>query len=146
MPLIWRGMRLAEGKPEIGSGGNLLGVRIGPGKGDDILEENGYVQPRTGGMSVSPTVEALPPHRIPRRLRDKKPQQFPDACGSNQLFCWWMGEGLFVPGPVAQDLFFRPDPQNPKNHGFVEPERRMLVGIYEAALAATRDRWKRWEE
>jgi hypothetical protein len=139
-------MRLAEGKPEVGPGGNLLGVRIGPAKGDDIPEENGFVQPRTGGMSVSPNVAALPPHRIPRRLRDKNPKRFPDACGSNQLYCWWMGGGPFVPGRVAQDLFFRPDPQNQKQHGFVEPERRMPVANFEAALAATRDQWKRWEE
>jgi hypothetical protein len=142
MPLIWRGMRMADGRPEVGRAGNLLGVRVGAGETDDISEEDGYVQPSTGGMSVSPSLETLPPHRIPRRLQSR----YPEAIGSNQLHCWSMGEGAFVRGGVADHLVLRPDPENPERHGFVEPERKMPVAEYEAAIAATRDQWRRWEE
>jgi hypothetical protein len=57
-----------------------------------------------------------------------------------------MGEGDFVAGPVADGLALRPDPDRPHEHGFVEPEREMPVGDYEAAIAATRGLWSRWEE
>lgn len=142
MPLIWRGMRMADGRPEVGQAGNLLGVRVGAGESDDIPEENGYVQPGMGGMSVSPSLETLPPHRIPRRLRSR----FPDATGSNRLHCWAMGEGAFVRGRLVEHLVLRPDPEAPERHGFVEPEQRMPVGEYEAAITATRNQWRRWEE
>lgn len=142
MPLIWRGMRMADGRPEVGRGGNLLGIRVGAGETNDIPEENGYVQPRTGGMSVSPSLEALPPHRIPRRLQSR----FPEAIGSNHLHCWSMGEGAFVHAKLAERLILRPDPEAPERHGFVEPEQRMPVVEYEAAITATRDLWRRWEE
>ncbi|MGH7172843.1 MAG: hypothetical protein ACRELG_21390 [Gemmataceae bacterium] len=142
MPLIWRAMRMANGQPEVGRAGNLLGVRVGASEADDIPEENGFVQSDTGGMSVSPSLETLPPHRLPRRLRSR----FPEANGSNQLYCWSMGEGAFVSGVVAEHLVLRIDPEEPERHGFVEPERKMPAAEYEAAIAATRDHWKRWEE
>lgn len=142
MPLIWRAMRMANGRPEVGRAGNLLGVRVGASETDDIPEESGFVQPGTGGMSVSPSLETLPPHRIPRRLRNR----FPEATGSNQLYCWSMGEGAFVSGTLAEHLVLRIDPEAPERHGFVEPERRMPVADYEAAIAATQDQWKKWEE
>jgi hypothetical protein len=52
-----------------------------------------------------------------------------------------MGEGLFTEGPFADRLLFRPDPEKPTKHGFIEPAARMPGGEYQAALAATRDRW-----
>jgi hypothetical protein len=133
---------MADGRPEVGPAGNLLGVRVGTAATDDIAEENGCVQPGTGGMSVSPSLETLPPHRIPRRLQSK----FPAAIGSNQLHCWFMGEGAFVADRIAEHLVLRPDPEAPDRHGFVEPERKMTVAEYEAAITSTRDQWKRWEE
>ena len=30
MPRVWRAMRMADGHPEVGRAGNLLGVRVGP--------------------------------------------------------------------------------------------------------------------
>lgn len=137
---------MVDGRPEVGRAGNLLGVRIGTASRDDIDEKDGRVQPGTGGMSVSPSVDALPSHRIPRRLKDKYPERFPDARGPNQLHCWMMGDGEFVAGPLAADLVLRPDPNRPNEHGFVEPEREMPVAEYEAAVTATRDQWSRWEE
>jgi hypothetical protein len=123
-----------------------LGVRVGPQPGDDIPEKDGHVQPGTGGMSVSPSLETLPSHRIPRRFKDKYPERFPDATGSNRLHCWFMGDGAFVTDPVADGLVLRPDPKRPDRHGFVEPEREMPVPDYEAAITATRENWSTWEE
>lgn len=142
MPKIWRGMRRVDDKPETGAGGNLLGVRIGLHESDDIVEEDGYVQPGNGDMSVSPSLETLPPHRMPRRLQSP----FPEASGSNQLYCWSMGEGDFFACQVAVGLVLRPDPKAPERHGFVEPERKMMAAVYQVAVAATRDQWIQWEE
>jgi len=97
-------------------------------------------------MSVSPSVETLPPHRLPRRLQKKYPERFPEASAPNAVYCWSMGEGGFVPGFVADHLRLRLDPEAPERHGFVEPEGRMKVEDYEAALGATRNQWRRWEE
>jgi hypothetical protein len=146
MPRVWRGMRMADGRPEVGRAAYLLGVRVGPVPGNDIDEKDGRVQPGTGGMSVAPSVEALPSHRIPRRLREKYPERFPDADGSNRLHCWLMGDGDFAAGPLARDLVLRPDPKRPDKHGFVEPEREMPAAEYDAAIAETREQWSRWEE
>jgi hypothetical protein len=147
MPLIWRGMRIDEGKPEIGRGAVLLGVRVGPGDGDDINPDgDNCVQPGQGGMSVSPSVETLPPHRVPRRLQKAYPDRLPDASGSNRLHCWWFGEGTFAGGQVAKHLCLRLDPEALALHGFVEPDNRMTLPEYEAALTATQDHWQRWEE
>ena len=75
MPVVWRGMRMADGRPEVGRAGNLLGVRIGPAPGDAIPENDSLVQPGTGGMSISPSLDTLPAHRVPRRLRGKLPER-----------------------------------------------------------------------
>jgi hypothetical protein len=52
-----------------------------------------------------------------------------------------MGDGPFTEGPLTDRLLFRPDPEKPNTHGFVEPESTMPVGEYQEALAATRERW-----
>ncbi len=146
MPRVWRGMRMADGRPEVGRAGNLLGVRIGPTPQDDLPEEGGRVHPGTGGMSVAPSVETLPAHRLPRRLSGKYPDRFPHARGPNLLHCWWLGEGEFIAAPLAPRLALRPDPAAPGRHGFVEPDQTMPVADYEAAVSATCDQWSRWEE
>jgi hypothetical protein len=126
------------GQPQVGPSALALGVRVPPDEHADIdVSADGLVEPRTGGMSVAPAWRLLPVHRIPRRLRDR----FPRAAGKIQLFLWRMGEGPFTEGPFADRLFFRPDPEKPSKHGFVEPKARMPVGEYQAALAATRDQW-----
>jgi hypothetical protein len=146
MPLLWRGMRMKDDQPEVGRGKNLLGVVVGSDPGDDIAETDGQVQPGTGGMSVAPTADLLPSHRVPKRLKVKYPDRFPDAVGSNQLHCWSLGDGAFVAGAVGASLVLRLDPARPDEHGFVEPDAEMSLTDYEAALAATRPRWARWEE
>ena len=96
-------------------------------------------------MSVAPAVDHLPMHRVPRELRRRFPDRFPGATGSNRYACWWMGEGKFESSPVAELLVLRPDPRRPTQHGFVEPDQKMLIAQYQSALAATRASWRRWE-
>jgi hypothetical protein len=138
MPLIYRSM-LADGdKPMVGSTARTLGVRVAPDPKPDIsVDPNGLVQPRTGGMSVAPEWRLLPGHRVPKRLRPK----FPRATGSDNLFCWRMGEGSFTADQLTADLHFRPDPTAADRHGIVEPLQPMTVTQYQAALAATAPLW-----
>ncbi len=126
------------GKPQIGRGAQLLGVRFGPldQRNDICPDGDGFVHPGQGGMSVSPSVETLPPHRLPRRLREKYPDRFPDASASNGLHCWRLGTGAFAPERVADRMFLRVDSVR---HGLVEPDAKMKAEDYEQALVATRD-------
>ena len=138
MPVVYRAM-LADGvRPRVGPSALALGVRLPPDEHADIaVGAEGMVEPRTGGMSVAPAWRRLPLHRIPRRLRAR----FPRAAGRNDLFLWRMGDGQFSEGPLTDRLFFRPDPEKPNTHGFVEPGATMPAGEYQEALAATRDWW-----
>ena len=140
-------MLLDGDRPQVARSKKALGVLFGAGPDDDIeADAEGNVHPAKGGMSVSPRLENLPMHRVPRRLGKKYPDRFPGATGSNQFWCWWMGEGPFEAGRLAARLVLRPDPDMPKTHGFVEPDQKMGLVEYEDALAATRDQWRRWEE
>jgi hypothetical protein len=97
-------------------------------------------------MSVSPSVETLPAHRLPRRLRDLHPSRFPDARGQNTLHCWWIGDGTFEAGKIADRLLLRLDPDRPAKHGFVEPDQKMSTADFRSALAAMCDQWHKWVE
>lgn len=132
MPKIYRGMVADGDKPKVGPDAQMLGARIPI---DIQMDSSGKVHPRSGGMSVSPSLGALPVHRIPKRLR---PQGAVGARGSNSLRVWSMGEGPFDPGPVARGLFL--GLESPR-HAHVEPAEVMLVEEYQSALSATRDAW-----
>jgi hypothetical protein len=138
MPKIYRGMKKENGKPALGNSATALGVRVP----DDIRPDgDGRVHPETGGMSVSPSVAALPPHRIPQRLRER----IPGARGGSSLFVWSMGVGPFAAGALAPRLQVRIDVKN-ENHGLVEPDAVMDLADYQNALYATRDAWSVDEE
>lgn len=104
---------------------------------DIAADESGMVRPETGGMSVVPNWRDLRFYRIPRRLKIK----VPGAKGSDQLFCWRLGEGPFVAGPIAPRLSLRPDDDVHSKHGVIEPTQVMALTEYQEALAATRDQW-----
>lgn len=93
-------------------------------------------------MSVAPSVEHLPYHRVPERLNSR----VPGARGSNTLVIWSMGTGDFLEEAIATDLVLRLDPANRSGHGFVEPDKIMTLAAYQEALAATRDEWSVDEE
>ncbi len=134
MPAVYRAMVESNGKPKLGATGRTLGVR----KGIDITPSPvGMVGPGMGGMSVSPSLRTLPPHRIPRRLADK----IPDASGPNQNRIWCLGSGPWNGPMLTERLAIRPDPDKPDEHGFVEPAAEMGYDDYCAALEATQDHW-----
>lgn len=141
MPLIYRAMCADGDSPMVGHTRNdTLGVR----EGVDVQPEEGVVQPRTGGMSVSPSRADLPPHLIPKRLRS---QGYPAARRGNTLpetYPWRMGDGPFVEGQLCDRLQLRIDPRDPA-HGFVEPDGSMTLEAYRAAIEATRSNWVREE-
>lgn len=128
-----------DGQPQVGSQRSQLGVRVDGPQPDISLNELGNVEPHTGGMSVSPTLECLPFFLQPRRLRDRFPKRFPGARGKDPAaHCWRMGEGPFLDSAVNADLRLRPDSAD---HGLVEPARTVPLAAYQDALAATRDQW-----
>lgn len=137
MPKIFRAMKKADDeKPVAGATSSSLGVRIpgGSQKADIDVDEKGLVILNSKGMSVSPGLRDLPSFCIPERLRDK----FPDATGSNKSFCFSMGEGPFVNGPLTVDLDFVVDTAK---HGLVTPRVAVTLTQLQADLASTRDLW-----
>ena len=59
--------------------------------------------------------------------------------GSNNRYCFRMGEGFFTQGPIFEGLEFIPDSLS---HGLVRPAHAMLLTQYENNLAATRLEWR----
>jgi len=142
MPLIYRTMLPDQlGKPKIGSatGAPGLGVRVPPDPHPDIFpDKNGCVGPDRRGMSVAPSVDALPAWRIPRRLKSR----FRNASGSNALVVFSMGEGQFIDSGVAERLKLC---VTSATHGAVEPEMKMKVEEFQALLAGTQASWRKDE-
>lgn len=115
----------ANGLPLVGQTARYLAVRPGV---DLPVDRDGSVEPGTGGMSVSPPpVENLHPLRLPREL---------GGVGKDPILEMDTDE-------LPEALAYRPDPENPAGHGFVEPARRMPFEDYERALRATRPLWRR---
>ena len=131
---------LADGNvPRVGNDAVSLGVRCEDGSGHADIEvfEGGVVRPGIRGMSVVPSLERLPRHRVPRTLKSV----LEGARGRVDLICWRMGEGSFVESPVASGLFLVLDPQRPTEHGLIVPTVEMLLSLYRAALAETQAQW-----
>src|SRR5947199_64430 len=101
MPLVYRSMFPDGDRPRIGPTASTLGARLGPpSSGGDIpVADDGTVAPGTGGISVAPSLETLPLHRLPKRVRPR----IPGARGNDNLVVWKMGEGPFEAGPVTSD-------------------------------------------
>src|SRR5712664_1993767 len=98
MPLIYRSMLIDGNKPKVGCSATTLGIRVPPAKDADLaVGLDGIVLPNSGGMSVAPAWRRLPIFRISKHRRDK----IEGASGSGNAFCWRMGTGAFVAGPVA---------------------------------------------
>jgi len=133
-------MSAEGGFPEVGTASHMLGARVSV----DISPDNDdYVYPDTGGISVARSLNDLLPHLIPKRLRD----HFEDAAGSSRRFVWSMGAGKFSEGSIDKKLFLRRKPENAqgKVQGLVEPALIMLLTEYQTALAATRPQWSLYE-
>ncbi len=124
---VFRVMRADEsdGLPETGETGRYLDVRPGV---DIPVGENGFVEPRTGGMSVvPPPVANLAHHRLPREF---------GGSGRDPVF-------ELDTDRLPEELVYRPDPDNLEGHGFIEPSRRMSFGDYRRIVHGTRASWHR---
>ena len=126
MVQLYRAMKeSAGGFPEIGASARTLGVR--PGVDVPAWNAGDSLQPRQGGLSVSPDDPMnLPYFRRPPALQ---------GVGKDPV---WSIADLEL-GP---DLIYRPDPAQ-AGHGFVEPARSMTLNEYQDALAQTQGRWKK---
>lgn len=110
-------------QPSVGPTARELGARAG----DDIpVDTEGYVEPLTGGLSVSP----LSPHRLPEHRRP------PEFGGRGKDPVWSLNSEELPPV-----LRYRPDDDDPENHGTIEPVERMTLDAYQEALEVTRSAW-----
>jgi hypothetical protein len=76
--------------------------------------------------AVRPPLTNLAPHRLPHEFGGR----------SNDPVFELETEEL------SEESIYRPDPENPKGHGFVEPARRMSFEEYERAIHETRGLWR----
>lgn len=148
MPLVFRSMlKDSTGLvPRVGNDAESLGVRVAEetGGAKDITVVDGLVCAGREGMSVSPSMLLLPPHRVPKRFDGRIPQQADSGVptGKNKLVCWMFGEGAFEDGFFAVGLMFMTQPPGPSEHGVVAPEGETTLVEYRRALASTQPDWK----
>jgi hypothetical protein len=123
---IYRAMTVDEdGAPRLDASARTLGARPMIDVPGDASEG---VETGTGGMSASSdTPENLPSHRRPASF---------GGSGADDVFAIGTLD-------LGSDLTWRPDPDGPLGHGFVEPVRRMAFSDYQDALWATRAMWRR---
>ncbi|WP_425614603.1 hypothetical protein NA78x_004476 [Anatilimnocola sp. NA78] len=139
MPRFYRAMVHENEIPVVGSGKNMLGVRVPPDPNPDIHpDDSGNVQPGNGGMSVAPTWRDLPHFLVPKRLKELAPK----ARGRNELACFRFGEGSFAASDVTEWLVLRPDSSI---HATVQPGNSMLLADYQNAIGDTREGWNKDE-
>lgn len=94
---------------------------------DIPINEDESVEPETGGVSVSPdSPENLPPYRRP-----------PEFGGIGKDPLWELDTD-----DLSDELVYRPDPDDPHRHGFIEPSYKMAFEQYQQALRETRSLWK----
>lgn len=120
--MIYRGMRKHwDGRPLVVGTKNGLGVR----SDDDIFpDEDGRVEPDSGGMSVCFVPEAVPPYR--------RPPSFGGDSEQNSM--WELDESELPDGLVCR--------ATSQTHAMLEPAWEMDLREYEELLAETRDLWR----
>lgn len=125
-------MKEENGLPVVGSRFAELGVR--PTK-DIPVSSDGIVQPKTGGMSVSPSLRSLHPFLVPPHLE----HLVEGARGPKNGRCFKSGNGEYQNGLYAEKLLLRIE----KNgiHGLIEPDSVMELNELRLALEATRATW-----
>jgi hypothetical protein len=117
-----------KGGVRTGASARTLGARANI---DIPVDEDGFVEPGTGGMSVSPhTPENLPFFRRP-----------PEFGGTGRDPVWELDLLAENPDNPLRKLTYRADPKNPEHHGFIEPATRMSFEEYQQALHETHDAW-----
>lgn len=121
--------------PVIEGSATGLGVR-GPedGNPDVDIDAEGDIILNGRGMSVAPNWRDLPYFRIPIRLVEV----FRSARGSNNLYCFVFGGGVFHDGEIASELDLL---VTSPTHGVVVPQKQVPLEDFQGLLAQTRDRW-----
>jgi hypothetical protein len=112
-----------DGLPKPGWSARTLGARCNI---DVPVNEDGFVEPETGGMSVSPP----PPENLPYIRRP------PEYGGAGKDPVWEVDTD-----ELPEELGYRPDPERPDEHGLIEPSRRMTFEEYQRAIHGTRVLW-----
>jgi hypothetical protein len=123
----YRTMRAGpDGSPLCGDSATRLGVR----DRDVVVDPGGFVQPKRGGMSVTPD--------DPRHL----PEEFlPESLGGLGRIPLYSVQGM----QLRSEFAVRPDPQKPKTHAFVEPASPIPLEDFRAALCLSAPKWRRYE-
>ena len=118
---LFREMAAEDGEPTLGP--EDLGVRVGT----DITPNGaGEVLTESGGMSVAPD-DPFNLHRIHRP---------PSLGGTGTKPVWEISVHV-----ISSPLTYRPDPRRPDKHGLVEPDAKVSLASYIAALEATVSDW-----
>lgn len=111
-----------DGRPLVVQTAKGLGVR----EGEIPCDEDGYVDPGTGGMSAVLEPRYLPEYRRP-----------PKFGGDGEHPVWKIAES-----ELGDSLTFRLDDKPKPRHGIVEPAWRVTLDEYTEALAETRNFWR----
>lgn len=120
MTHLYRAMAKDGDAPRLSDSSSGLGVR----EGHDLpVDEEGYVEPEAGGMSVTP--------EDPRLMRQSLRPRALGGTGRHPL--WALDEGH-----LPADLSWRP---HGEGHGVVEPTQRTTFASYRTALQLTRPSW-----
>lgn len=121
---LYRAMKPADdGLPVTGSTARSLGARPNL---DLRIDGHGYVQPCTGGMSITAdSIDKLPGHR--------RPPEF-DGTGKDPIYC-------IEHARIPNSLFVRQD--GPRHHYLVEPAYECLFVEYQCELHLTRPQWSK---
>jgi hypothetical protein len=114
-----------DGLPKLGSkSARYLGVRYPADV--EAFDAHGLVGPGGGGVSVSPD----DPMNLPEHRR-------PEAMGGTGPDPVWMIRRADL-GPLLNVA------QTSRQHALLEPARKMTTSEFDAAVAATRGKWKRY--
>lgn len=104
-----------------------LTARVPPAPRPDILpDDDGYVEPGSGGMSVDFHWHAIYPALLDRVLDPRSPERV-----------WYIDIEAFGEG-----LTCRRESRGARDHGYVEPSTRMRVEEYQRLLADTAIHWR----
>ena len=140
MPRVYRSMKEDPdhpGQPLVGASAGSLGVREPPAHYADVdVDSSGCVMLNGRGMSVADHWSHLPPHRIPKRLRDDAN----GAVGKDHLSCWALGKGVFEQAKLTDGLELVLKPRQ-TTRGNVVPSGSVSLTCFQAALAETQPLW-----
>jgi hypothetical protein len=109
----------------------MLGVR----PSDITPDVGGMVNPNNHGMSVAPSVAALPFMFVPRKYS----ALVEGAAGNDKSSVWEMGEGPFHSAPIDPMLSLK---RTDHRHGVIGPRQRMPLQDFKDSLAKTQPRWR----